>query len=106
MIGVKIFSNGFTVHGHSGYAKRGNDIVCAGVSSLTQAAVLGLRHYGVDMDVAVAPGEITVQIHSHKDVVEPIFTAMIAGLEEIARQYPENVKLTKGACEHAQSKEN
>ena len=33
---------GFRALGHTGYAKHGNDIVCAAVSALTQTAVLGL----------------------------------------------------------------
>ena len=28
--------------GHSGYAKQGNDIICAAISTLTQSCVLGL----------------------------------------------------------------
>lgn len=40
MITVTITEHGLTVDGHAGYAKTGNDIVCAAVSSLT----LGLIH--------------------------------------------------------------
>lgn len=36
---------GFLVHGHAGYADVGQDIVCAGVSALVQAAVLGLERF-------------------------------------------------------------
>ncbi|MDH7577206.1 MAG: ribosomal-processing cysteine protease Prp [Bacillota bacterium] len=51
MIYIKIFENqageirGFLVRGHAGYAPKGEDIICAGVSALVQAAVLGLRHF-------------------------------------------------------------
>ena len=40
MIVVNITRNGLTVDGHAGYAKTGNDIVCAAVSALAQ----GLAH--------------------------------------------------------------
>ena len=33
---------GFTASGHSGFAERGHDIVCAAVSALTQTCELGL----------------------------------------------------------------
>lgn len=98
MICINISPCRLTVKGHSGYADHGNDIVCAGVSALTQAAILGLRHYDVDMDISMSHGEATVQINKSKDVVEPIFTAMLAGLEEISEQYPKNVKVIKGGC--------
>ena len=38
--------------GHSGYAEEGEDIVCAGISSITQTALLGLQVIaGVKVDV-------------------------------------------------------
>ncbi|MCL2120656.1 MAG: ribosomal-processing cysteine protease Prp [Clostridiales bacterium] len=33
---------GFTVRGHAGYAPRGSDVVCAGVSAVATAALMGL----------------------------------------------------------------
>ncbi len=33
---------GYTVTGHAGYAKKGEDVVCAAVSALAQTAILGL----------------------------------------------------------------
>lgn len=36
---------GFVVKGHAGAAPRGEDVVCAGVSALTQTAILGLNTY-------------------------------------------------------------
>lgn len=51
MIHIRIFEDeageikGFLVEGHAGYAPRGQDIVCAGISALVQAAVLGLREF-------------------------------------------------------------
>ena len=47
MINIKLywedkFLRGIESRGHSGYAERGDDIVCAAVSSLVQALLLGL----------------------------------------------------------------
>ena len=39
MIVVNITPTGLTVDGHAGYAKTGNDIICAAVSVLTQNLV-------------------------------------------------------------------
>ena len=46
---------GFTVLGHTGYAPEGEDIVCAGVSALTQTAVNALE------TVAHAPASVIVR---------------------------------------------
>lgn len=51
MIQITFFENearelqGFAVKGHAGYASAGQDIVCAGVSALVQAAICGLRRF-------------------------------------------------------------
>ena len=36
---------GFELSGHAGFAEAGQDIVCAGVSALSIAAVNGLEHF-------------------------------------------------------------
>lgn len=49
---------GFEVHGHTGFAEHGEDIVCAAVSVLTQTAVLGLTNVlGIDCQVQVDESE-------------------------------------------------
>lgn len=39
MIVVRIASGGISIDGHAGYAKKGNDIICASVSMLAQNLV-------------------------------------------------------------------
>lgn len=34
---------GFKAYGHTGFANRGEDVVCAAVSALTQTTILGLK---------------------------------------------------------------
>jgi uncharacterized protein YsxB (DUF464 family) len=51
MITIEIVRNSeqsivkFQATGHSGSAKHGKDIICAGVSALTQSALLGISQY-------------------------------------------------------------
>ena len=42
MIAIKVTKNGLTVDGHAGYAKAGNDIICAAVSVLVQGLIHSL----------------------------------------------------------------
>lgn len=42
MIAVTVSTTGITVDGHAGYAKTGNDIICAAVSALTQGLIHSL----------------------------------------------------------------
>ena len=69
-----------SVHGHAGYAQRGKDIVCAGVSTLvyTLCGVCGVD-FGEKIQVA----------NEHRAV----FEAVIYGLRMIAESFPENLNL-------------
>ena len=42
---VESYRLGFIVEGHAEFAPHGQDIVCAGVSAIVQAAILGIEHY-------------------------------------------------------------
>lgn len=49
---------GFSVRGHSDFAEEGQDIVCAAVSTLVQAAVVGIEEI-----LQIDPGRVRVQGH-------------------------------------------
>ena len=98
MIKVKIFRDktagkivSFDVSGHSGTAPHGFDIICAGVSSLTQSALLGLGDYlNRDVDFDAASGKLSVKLKgAPDDLTEAILRTMLLGLKEIAKVNPE-----------------
>ncbi|MBE6073698.1 MAG: ribosomal-processing cysteine protease Prp [Selenomonas ruminantium] len=103
MIEIRIFSqtdgkiSGFSVTGHSGTAERGQDIVCAGVSSLTQTALLGIMEYlHREVDYDIASGKLTVRLKSAPDdLTEAIMQSMLLGLIEIQKLSPEAVRISK-----------
>ena len=103
MIKVDIFSqsdgkiSGFSVAGHSGTADRGQDIVCAGVSSLTQTALLGRGEYlHREMDYSLASGKLTMKLKgAPDDLTESILETMLLGLIEIEKISPEAVRISK-----------
>ena len=51
MVRVELFKDqknmvrSFRVEGHTGYADHGEDIICAGISAITQTALVGLLNY-------------------------------------------------------------
>ena len=106
MIEVEIYEerdgriSAFSVHGHSGTAPKGRDIVCAGVSALAQTALLGLgRHLHREIDYHIDPsGDLRMKLReAPDDLSEAILRAMRLGLAEIARAYPDavQVRITK-----------
>ena len=89
---------GFTVSGHAAAGIRGQDIVCAGVSALTQAAVMGVeRHLGREIHLQQTEEcQLAVELVTPADeLTEAIFMTMILGLREIAQIYPKNVRIVE-----------
>lgn len=102
MIRIDVFSSegmitGFEVTGHSGTADHGQDIVCAGVSSLTQTALLGLGEYlHRDLEYSVASGKLKMRLKGNPDnLTEVILQTMLLGLREIAKISPKAVRINE-----------
>jgi hypothetical protein len=88
---------GYKAKGHCGYAERGKDIVCAGVSTLLQLPFISLKSYDEEVsekfNIAVSKGNLETKIPN--EYPQAILEAMVAGLEEMECQYPENVRITE-----------
>ena len=92
-------SNGccVSITGHSGQATKGNDIVCAGVSALSQSVVLALEFYEITHNINQQQGllEFSINVSGLTDMqkicCESIVSVFIIGINEIRKQYPEFV---------------
>lgn len=91
---------GFDASGHTGYAARGSDIVCAAVSALTTVTVLGLQaRLGLDPHVEVDeergrlicrldPGSTDGALWQR---AQDLLETLALGLREIERDYRDYV---------------
>ncbi|MCL5676432.1 MAG: ribosomal-processing cysteine protease Prp [Firmicutes bacterium] len=91
---------GFTVTGHSGFAPHGEDIVCAGVTALSEAAVLGLQRVaGVQPQVEMEDGFVRCELpplaQAQEVKAQAIIETMILGLRDIAKDYRRYVRITE-----------
>lgn len=90
---------GFSVKGHAGYAERGKDIICAGISAITQTAVIGLiKVLNIEVDVIQKQGFLSCMLPEDLDSntyekAEAILETMILGLKEIQREYNEFITI-------------
>ena len=86
---------GFDAKGHAGAGPRGNDIVCAAVSVLTDSVFLGLdRHLHRAMEWGANSGDISVRLKdAPDDMTEAILTTMVLGLTEIQKKYPDKLRI-------------
>ena len=83
---------GLFIRGHANYAKHGADIVCAAVSAIGQTAAIGVGKF--DNGAAIKhcrAGYISFVCAKMPETTAIISTAM-AGLNEIAKEYPANVR--------------
>ena len=90
-----------SINGHADYAKKGSDIVCAGVSALTIALVhtlddleeQGKVENTMDIDTGVAEIECLSKIFTDIIEVESAFNTVLRGFKHIEKEYPKNVKV-------------
>ena len=84
---------GFAAEGHTGFARYGEDIVCAAVSVLTQTAVIGLQELlGIAVDVQIKDGFLKCTLPQKlPDQVwqqsQLIMQVMYAGLKAVFQEY-------------------
>ncbi|KGK91418.1 ribosomal protein [Desulfosporosinus sp. HMP52] len=84
----------FELSGHAGYAEEGQDIICAGVSALSIAAVNGLERFlTVAPKVEARDGYIFCQLigEAEQDLekAQLILQTMVLGIEQIQADYSE-----------------
>ncbi len=91
---------GFTVTGHSGQAPHGEDIVCAGVTALSETAVLGLRHVaGALPQVEMRDGFLRCELPpvqgEQETRAQAILETLVLGLRDIARDYKSHLRVSE-----------
>ncbi len=82
--------------GHADFAVAGEDVVCAGVSAILQAARLGLeQHAQIPLEATQQSGELEMAwpagVRDDPAVVAIVETAELA-VRQIAEQFPQHVR--------------
>ncbi len=86
---------GMNSHGHSDYANHGEDLVCAGVSSIVIGLCNALDILYPSAKCTVANNIITIKIPEPNDVSDTIMNTGIIQLETILEVYSKNIKIIK-----------
>lgn len=106
MIGEQLM---LTAEGHAGYAPRGLDIVCAGVSTLINTLLLALDAWtSPETEFALEDdpeGERPLKVEctptaEDYERVQTIFRTIQSGLAWLETQYPDNVELVTDDAEY------
>lgn len=89
MIEVDVRKDGITVIGHAGYAPIGQDIVCAGVSTLTQNLIKSIEDLTADkIEYKISPGWVDIIYGDLSEASKTLVDSFFIGICGIAETYP------------------
>ena len=82
-----------SVNGHAGYADKGQDIVCAGVSAIVYA-LIGWLENNIEAFTSIDEnnGEVIISCEGDEKV-EAVFYMAAIGIESIMNAYPDHVDI-------------
>lgn len=94
MIEVSVRKDGITVSGHAGYAETGKDIVCAGVTALTQTLICSLENLpGDKIEYAVSPGRADIYYGDLSEEGKLLVDSFFIGICQIVDEFPDYVRI-------------
>lgn len=92
MIKIQFVHGRITVEGHAGYAQPGKDIVCAGVTALTQTLIRSIEGLTEDkMEYTVSPGMVDIEYGDLSEWSKVLIDSFFIGISMIADEFPDNV---------------
>ncbi len=106
MTDIKIVKNGnsiveVTASGHTGFGEAGEDIVCAGISTLLQASLLGLLQVvGINVKYTVNEETGSLRFTLPKNLTEAerhdadvVLNTLLCGLQDFYTEYSDYINL-------------
>lgn len=94
MIEVKVRKDHIEVLGHAGHAPPGQDIVCAGVSSLVQTLLVSIDSLAEDkIKYEISPGRADIYYGNLSEKSRTLVDSFFIGVCLIADDFPDNVRI-------------
>ena len=92
------YITGFEISGHSNYAEHGKDIICAAVSAISQALIIGLEYIDTDIQSSMEEArgylDVTIDKEFYNDnSTQLLLKVMELSLKEIEEQYAEYINV-------------
>lgn len=94
MIEVRIRPERIEISGHAGYAELGKDIVCAGVTALTQTLIQSIEDLTDDkIEYRISPGKVEVEYRNLSEKSKTLVDSFFIGICLIADEFPNYVAI-------------
>lgn len=83
------------IKGHSGYQKKGSDIVCSGISTavFTSLNLIDKLTKNYQLDQNEEDGYISFKLNEHSEIIELIITNLIEMLKQIEANYQNHLQV-------------
>ena len=93
---------GFSVEGHSGYAKKGSDIVCAAVSAavqLVECQLTDVLALAADVEIDEDRAAVQFTLTSESDLIpaQPALRAFALAARQWEKDYPKSITVQEDA---------
>ncbi len=94
MIAVRVQEDGVTVSGHAGFAGVGKDIICAGVTALTQTLIKSLNDLTEDkIEYEMSPGRADIKYRDLSEAGKLLVDSFFIGICQIVDEFPDYVRV-------------
>lgn len=96
MIVITEHKGHITIEGHAEYAPRGSDIVCAGVSAVTEGFILSLEKLTANRPIyEIENGYAMIKTGEAMGYVKLLCDSFFISCENIAQQFPDHVRVCR-----------
>lgn len=94
MIEVSVRKDEVKVSGHANYAVSGYDIVCAGVTALTQTLIKSIENLTEDkIEYEISPGRVDIKYGDLSEKSRILVDSFFIGVSMIADEFPDYVRI-------------
>jgi uncharacterized protein YsxB (DUF464 family) len=94
MIAVSVRKDKIQISGHANYAEEGKDIVCAGVTALTQTLVKSIEDLTENkIECDISPGRADIKYRNLSEKAKTLVDSFFIGICMIADEFPDNVRI-------------
>lgn len=94
MIEARIRPERIEISGHAGYAEPGKDIVCAGVTALTQTLIQSIEDLTDDeIEYRISPGRVDINHGNLSEKSKTLVDSFFVGIRLIADEFPNYVAI-------------
>ena len=94
LIAVSVRMDGIQISGHANYSYDGYDIVCAGVTALTQTLIKSIEDLAEDeIEYEISPGKADIHYGNLSEKAKTLVDSFFIGSCMIADEFPDNVRI-------------